>query len=105
MTWDDSKRKNSLFDNIVIFGKRLPEILRDSGVPDPIIEEFRRDFNKQGDDERDNGYPPITDEGVKWKISRDANWEFDAPLEVEEVKETMQIGYVPPEERNYDYKD
>lgn len=89
-------KKNSLFDNIIIFGKSLPEILRESGIADEFIDEFRRDFNN-------SDRPRITDESTKWKISREEGWEYHASPEIEDLKGTLSKGYVPPEERHYDY--
>jgi hypothetical protein len=99
MFWDSdkAKRKNSLFDNIEIFGKTLPEILRESGVPDPIIDEFRNDFNSEKES------PEITDEDVKWRVEKSENFEFKESDTIKKLKSELDKGYVPPEERHYDY--
>ena len=89
-------RKN-LFDSIVMFGKTLPEIMRNAGLNEDEIEILRKKFNDE------------TNEAHIYRVEThevshadDTAWEDEEIEEnpkLQKLKASMEKGFTPPEDK------
>ena len=87
------RKERDLFDSIVMFGKTLPEIMRNAGLNEEEIEILRKKFND------DTAHIRVETHEVSHADTAWEDEEIEENPKLQKLKDSMKKGFTPPEDK------